>query len=90
MLEMMLLFLFYLLGSGPGGAETTLIPSSVISEPEAFIGSRISIPGPRSDLNESGLLVLTTDEPELSILDLVSIALPSRRLPPRITKYGEC
>ena len=73
----------YLFAKGPGGAETTLKLSSVISDPEALLGPRSSLPEVLSDLNEFPRLSTPTgNEPALSILALGLTLLDSLpRLP---------
>ena len=72
-------FLTYLFARGPGGAETTLILSSVISEPDALWGPpRRSLPEVRSDLNEFPRRSTPTgNEPALSIAVRESTSLCS-------------
>ena len=61
----------YLVVSGPGGAETILKLSSVISDPEAQLGPRESLPDFSSDLNEFLPPSLPTgNDPALSMLAL--------------------
>ena len=63
------IYLTYLFARGPGGAETTLILSSVMSEPDALWGPpRKSLPDVRSDLNEFPRRSTPTgNEPALSM-----------------------
>ena len=65
----------YLFCSGPGGADTILKLSSVISDPEALIGPLKSLPEFLSDLNELPLLWRPIgSEPALSMLVLLSMS----------------
>ena len=75
--------LSYLVVSGPGGAETTLKLSSVISDPEALLGLCTSRPEILSDLNECLPPSLPTNNDfELSMLALGSALLSlANRLP---------
>ena len=79
----LVLFYSYLFAKGPGGAETTLKLSSVMSDPDALLGPRRSLPEVLASLNEFPRLSTPTgNEPALSILVLGSTLLDSiRRLP---------
>ena len=67
---------------GPGGAETTLILSSVMSEPDALLGPpRRSLPDVLSDLKEFPRRSTPTgNEPALSMAVRGSTLLDSRPL----------